>query len=149
MAIRSVTPPLMMLDHPKIKRKRWLICGLYTVGITMCSLLPSKSIASLLGGRNIPLSDKIVHFGMYGVLAMLVMWALGAGITTKVSGIGVFIGCFFYGLLMEGLQSLLLPGDRYFSWGDTAANGLGALLGLAVFYLLIRRRRIMMHTVVE
>ncbi len=121
--------------------KRWLVCGLYTVGITLCSLLPSKSMTSMLGGLNLPLSDKIVHFGMYGILAILVMWAMGAVVITRFSGGTVFSGCFVYGTLMEALQMLFLPGDRYFSWGDMVANGLGACAGLMVFSLLIRVRR--------
>ena len=109
---------------------RWILCGAYSMGIFLVSLMPSKTLKGILTHIGIPHKDKVLHFAMYGVLAVLVMWALRV---RRIRGSLVFeviSGCFLYGALIEVLQHTVAAGDRHFSWADMIANGLGA--GIAV-----------------
>ena len=105
---------------------RWTLCLLYTVALAVLSLLPSSTF------QPIPLilqyMDKVVHFLMYSIYALLLYWAVGVRHRRRwlyLAGIVLF--CTAYGCTMEVLQQILRPDDRMFSLGDIAANTAGAL----------------------
>jgi VanZ family protein len=104
--------------------KRWIVWGTYTLLIAVASLAPSSSFKEAPSFSH---ADKIVHFLMYGLNAMLLLWAL----TPKLKNIALrlittILFCSAYGILMEILQETLLPNDRTFSFWDIAANITGA-----------------------
>ena len=105
--------------------------------IAAVSLAPSGLFS---GAPSFAHADKVVHFLMYGTHAALLLWALDLRRRNAViSVIGAVLFCAAYGVLMEVLQSVLLPNDRCFSTGDIAANIAGASCFSAV--LLVFRRR--------
>jgi len=97
-------------------------------------------------GLNIPTTifnvfqtDKVGHFGIYAILALLIVYGLRKN--GKVGGFllfAVFLWCGFYGFLMEVLQYSFFPG-RYFEIADIVANIIGSLIGL-IFYLLFKQK---------
>mgnify|MGYP001559667290 CR=1 FL=1 len=102
---------------------RWTLCCVYTGLVTVLSLLPSGALDKV--SVPIPGIDKVAHFAMYAVYALLLAW------TARAPGhrgrwILIILYCTTYGLLMECLQPLLNPGDRQFSIADMGANALGA-----------------------
>ena len=79
---------------------------------------------------NLPL-DKIGHFGIYSILAMIVSRGF-----TKWNNKLIFLLCTAYGISMELLQYAFFPG-RYFEWLDILANSLGAIAGIILIKKLI------------
>jgi hypothetical protein len=120
-----------------------IVAVAYTALVTWLSLLPSASFD--LTGPCIPHIDKVAHFLMYG--GYVVALSLGAGLRRglrfgRMAGAVVFASS--YGVLMEFAQAWLRPGDRGFSFGDMAANALGAL---AFSVLMVHNRRILKRCV--
>lgn len=87
------------------------------------------------------INDKLLHCVGYlalGVVTMLTLAFLRG--RRPVGGMipGVWIAMLGYALLDESTQPLA---GRTFEWGDLAADGTGALLGIVVVVLLSRQRR--------
>lgn len=114
---------------------RWVALGAYTALITRLSLAPSSSLKLFSRYFKFPNADKVAHFAMYGVLAALLVWAFRVRVTRFRAALWVAGVCIAYGLLMEVLQIIILPGDRHFSLLDFAANTAGAVA--SVFLLSI------------
>lgn len=71
---------------------------------------------------DVPYADKIVHFGIFGVLGFLISYEKRrADLTT-------LLICALYGAAIEVIQ-LFLPW-RSFEWADMIADTLGALAGI-------------------
>ena len=79
---------------------------------------------------NLPL-DKIGHFGIYSILAMIMTKAF-----SKWNTKAIFLACTLYGISMEVLQYAFFPG-RFFEWSDILANSLGAFVGIILIKKLI------------
>jgi VanZ family protein len=76
----------------------------------------------------LPYADKYVHFMMYAVLAFLLYRSTWMHKKERPHSILVLLlTTVTYGILIEILQ-LTLTHDRYFEWGDIAANSTGAIL---------------------
>ena len=85
------------------------------------------------GAAPFPQSDKLVHAGLFALLAGTARWRLGARAA-------VLLVVAAYAPASEVVQALLLPG-RDGDWHDAAADLLGAGLGwLAAGRALARRR---------
>ena len=87
--------------------------------------------------------DKVLHMFMYGILAVLLLLAMGfmrRGRRERRQVCIAFSISFTYGVLMELCQFFLE--HRTFSVADIAANGIGAAFALALFVWLHGRRRI-------
>jgi hypothetical protein len=100
-------------------------------------LLPGNSAPMLwLGSTEI--SDKVVHFGAYAMLAFIPCF----GFATR-TGISLSMVLIALGVALEFTQKLV-PG-RSFDWMDAAANSLGVLsggvLGLLAARIRASRRR--------
>ncbi len=85
------------------------------------------------------LRQMLLHMLGYGILTLLVS---GAWLPTSphvLSGITMKAGIlsFSYGAVLEGIQAFL-PW-RFFEWWDLAFNGVGAIGGILVFYIIFRR----------
>ena len=79
-------------------------------------------------GVPVPGADKLVHAGLFALLAATAALRFGAAR-------GVLVGVLAYAALSEGVQALLLAersGDAY----DLLADAVGALVG----WQLVRRR---------
>lgn len=105
--------------------ERWILCVLYTAVITVISLVPSSAFENL---PAIPYADKIAHFFMYGIYAVLIFWTLQAMDRKRsLFPLGVVLFCGLYGVAMELLQHFFQSGDRVFSLGDIVANFAGTI----------------------
>jgi len=88
------------------------------------------SLRSSTGSSSIPHFDKILHIGVYGLLAMAISLAW-----PRISKIKIWAACLLYGGVLEIAQGTLSFG-RTPSVGDFTANGLGALAALLLVSLL-------------
>lgn len=77
--------------------------------------------------------DKLAHAIIYGVLVVLMLWALVKKNNYQQTTIfwAIFISG-FYGMLMEIIQYTFFPG-RSFEVGDNIANVVGCFLGWILF----------------
>jgi len=112
---------------------RYGICFGYGVFVGISSLMPSSSFGGWLKIIDCQHSDKIYHFIIYGILAVLIRWAVGGRVLR--SFWAILLVCMIYGALMELGQLLFLNGDRYFSFGDMAANGIGSAVGMIIWHV--------------
>ena len=111
-------PRLRPLRRPRL----WLSLGVLLLALTMlASLAPLPRLDLPLPGFHI---DKLEHGLGYGVLAVYATMLFAPGRALAFAGLGL-VG---YGLLIEGLQTLV-PW-RYGDLHDAAANTLGVALGL-------------------
>ncbi len=82
---------------------------------------------------NVPLADKWVHFVLFGVQTLLLLWAQPAG--RKQIATGAFSVALF-GVTVEVLQWITHPLlHRQFDVGDIAANVIGVVLGALIFWI--------------
>jgi VanZ family protein len=92
--------------------------------------LSSASVYPQLAGR-IPYIDKIVHFCLYLVLALLIQLTFYTRIENYHHQIILtFLISFAFGLLMEILQSAIPALQRTFEWGDVVFNIVGSVAGI-------------------
>ena len=87
-------------------------------------------------GKDLPAApvlgfDKIVHAGMF--IGWTTLWLL---VFPRSRLFIVLLGIAF-GIFLEFYQQWL-PFDRTFDWWDAAADGLGVVLGLGLYFLLSR-----------
>jgi len=86
--------------------------------------------------------DKVVHLGIFGVQAFLIIYGLGQQYLAKKRRyqymVLVFLLTTLFGLITEVLQSYVFVG-RDGNVFDFLADGLGAFLGVLAYYLLKMR----------
>lgn len=111
-----------ILSDSLIKSLRFVM-PIYSLFIIWASLRTSTG-----GGWSIPHFDKVLHAGVYGLLALGVSLAW-----PHLSKIKIGLACLLYGGLMEIAQATLTAG-RTPSFGDFIANGIGA--AIALFFVL-------------
>jgi VanZ family protein len=100
------------------------IFGLVSIGVL--SLLPQEALP------DTGVSDKLEHLAAYAILCLVGQYAFDGRVRR------LAIGLILYGVLLEGLQSLV-PG-RYPSPADIVANSLGVGIGYLYFILKSRWR---------
>jgi VanZ family protein len=84
---------------------------------------------------EIPYQDKIVHFMLYFVLALLVMALLTLNSTlrkTRWTYLLTILICLLYGWIIEVFQRTFFPG-RSFEWMDVVADTAGAVIGVLLY----------------
>jgi VanZ family protein len=111
--------------HTARKALRWGVTAAFAVLVTRFCLMPGKQLPRVQF-LDFPQADKLVHFCMFGLLAGLICWAADARCRHRKAALLALVAVSAYGILIELLQPLLLPHDRCFSFGDIAANVLGA-----------------------
>ncbi len=99
----------------------WLAAFL---AVIVGSLLPSQSAPIRLLAR-LPVSDKVLHFSAYALLAFLPV--LYERMRTAMA---VAAGLAAIGVLLELGQAYL--GERFFEPADIAANGCGVIFGILI-----------------
>jgi VanZ family protein len=92
------------------------------------SLTPGTGLPRL----QVPHADKVAHAGMYAVQMFLLRRAMGIHRCLTRKAASALLICCGYGLLMEHAQLLFHTAGRTFSWGDVAANSLGAISVMVV-----------------
>jgi VanZ family protein len=95
--------------------------------------LPGKDFADIqnITDSIIPNFDKIVHIGLFGGLVFWFGFALirvNKEKTKKITIIIAVISC-LYGIGMEYVQKYFTNHTREFSYGDMAADAVGAIIG--------------------
>ncbi len=85
---------------------------------------------------DFPFQDKIVHFGLYFVLGVLIMAVLTLNTRLKESKMASYaitiLICLLYGWLIEILQQNFFPGRSY-ELMDVASDTAGAVLGVLLY----------------
>lgn len=108
--------------------------------IAIASLIPGGSLPRISWGDMLSL-DKWVHFCIYGALAFFLQMEFEryrpAGYPPGRS-LKLLFSCAGYGIILEGLQVSMNQG-RYFEVLDIIANIIGALAGLWLCRLLIKK----------
>lgn len=114
------------LDWPTAAR--WAATFVCFVGVNWLLLANAKSFEKV--PSFIAYQDKIVHFGIFAVLAGLVRWSMPnstGSVVLRASLVLVLIG---YGAGIECIQPLIPHAGRSFEWMDMLMDGLGVLAGL-------------------
>ena len=91
---------------------------------------------------NIPFADKIIHFFLYFLLAILIMLGALKKVKTTLTiwhFLFTFFISLFYGFLLEVLQDLVFI-MRSADFMDVIANSAGSFIGLLTFYYIILKR---------
>ncbi len=105
---------------------RWGVLAGYAGVVTWLMLTPSPPGLVIKALDLFPQVDKVLHFLVYGVLALLLRWALTVHHQLRAGFTTVVLGAVAYGLFMECLQALLVAYARSFEWMDIVSNSLGA-----------------------
>lgn len=113
---------------------------IWTIVILMATTIPSNSIPKDLL-LNIPHFDKLVHFGLFFILATFLLSESNKlrkqeGLTRYAILVAIIVST-IYGLIIELVQYLFLP-SRSGSLYDFVANVLGALAAIAAYRLVNR-----------
>ncbi len=124
--IRAI--PLSKWRYPP-SSLRWATVGAYMGLIAFLSLSPAEKVSSLT--LPLPHFDKLAHAGMHGGLAFLICWALQYRFRHRLWLLYVILISHLYGTAMELGQYYMNLG-RTFSWGDIAANTVGAIIAVTV-----------------
>lgn len=81
---------------------------------------------------RIPHADKLAHFGMYFLQAVLLRRATYGAVRSRHAFVATTLMCSGYGMGMEFGQLMLTTG-RAFEWLDAASNIAGAVAGSFAF----------------
>ncbi len=95
------------------------------------------SIVPVSGPQTDLPSDKIAHFIVYGLTAVLMARYFAGKLPWKKAVYTAVVSAALYGGFIEVLQYFMPP--RSFSFGDMAANAAGALVFAAVYAGLRRK----------
>ena len=98
-----------------------------------CLFILWASLTSSPGGISIRHADKVMHVGVYGLLAFATSLAW-----PYVSKLKIGLACLSYGGILEIAQGALSTG-RVASFWDFVANGVGAVIAL-LFVMVINRK---------
>ncbi|MBN2493061.1 MAG: VanZ family protein [Deltaproteobacteria bacterium] len=130
---------------PRLLRKLlvfWIPIAVYIALIVSLSSMTRPPVL-----LSFPLSDKLLHFAEYAILAILIARALCSldllGCSVWKVGAATVAAALFIGGLDELYQSLV-P-HRCAEWLDLAADCLGAVAGVAIYFLVAgfaARRRV-------
>ena len=106
---------------------RCAACATYAGLVTWLSLAPASTFSKLPAVLERPGMDKLAHFLMYGLLVLLVRWALAEHWKFRLPPWSIVAGASAYGLAMEIAQALMAQQyHRTFDVGDVIANTAGA-----------------------
>ncbi len=118
----------MAFNHTKPYRILcWSLFGLWFVTLNIVSSIPFPEVPATLSFK---FSDKIAHFGIFGLGAFLLAAAWCAskrGLSVK-RFVNVFLLLTLMGIADE-IRQLFIPGRSGADLGDMTANTIGALAG--------------------
>lgn len=114
---------------------RWAAVAAAVALVAWGALTPRPALPEL----DVPFADKLLHAGAFGVVAVLVGWAL---VLPTRRGLARWLGAWTfavgYGIAVEVLQGFV-PG-RSQEVADAVADAVGATIGLALLGALVRWR---------
>ncbi len=131
--LTPITAPLRLLKG----KTRLAILIDYAFIVALLSLAPPDIFTRTITSP-IPHADKIVHFCIYAIFAFLMLWTIGKHKKIRLNVTITTLSVLSFGILMEFLQPLIQPGQRFFSIADIGANICGLLTGIAVLLILYR-----------
>lgn len=105
--------------------------GIWLLLILIASFLPTSEIPEITFLWS---PDKIVHFGMYAILVILMRLAF---FEMKIYNIIGF--CIILGILIEILQPIL--SDRFFDYYDILANSIGVIIGYILLKFIVKHAK--------
>lgn len=121
-------------------KSRSAVTAGYLLTLSAVSLLPQECLVEL--PPLLAFADKVVHFMLYGLLALLLYWTCGATRANPRTVLaGTFAFCLAHGSLLEFLQGALPGVNRTTSLWDVLANMAGALAATPVWAAESRRFR--------
>lgn len=104
--------------------------------VTVCMV--SASMVQIPGIDKIGGLDKLGHFGLYLIAALLWMNALQHTVAYGYAQMISFFGLVMVGVLVELMQANLTT-DRHFEYYDILANVIGTLVGTSIHPSLAKR----------
>jgi VanZ family protein len=108
---------------------------LWAVFIALMSFYPGRELPRIDFWELLAF-DKFMHISCYAVLLFLMINGTMKQyrFSTKRFKIGssIFMLCFFYGILLETLQPVVMS-DRIFDYFDIIANLIGCILGIFIY----------------
>lgn len=102
----------------------------WTLLILLACLIPGREVPDV----QVPLADKWVHFVLFAAFSFL--WICTFRRTGLKAGLIVGLLSVLFGYVVELLQGSGITEGRSYDLYDVLADGIGGLLGLAVFFLL-------------
>jgi len=118
--------------------KGFLLLGLvYTVVITILLLVPISGTSTF----DFPYSDKLAHVILHFGLTFIWLCHFFLGDQYHFSSKKVLLvlsTCFFYGMIIEAFQHWFTS-TRNFDFFDIIANGIGDLIGLLSFGIVMKK----------
>ena len=135
----SVNPPYVLNIQVSLSKMR--VLSIYFVILAFLTLNPWLHLDFGLAIGNIAW-DKIDHAAAYCLLSLLLMSVYSYHKQQWVVSFMILLACSLLGALFEYFQ-LWFTSTREFSYYDAAANVLGAVLGVALFwfYLFVAKKR--------
>jgi VanZ family protein len=118
-------------------RRNCIPAVLFTIAIVALSVWPRPPEPPM--AFRFPHLDKVVHFLMYAVYAVVLAWTFRAGIRTWRIGVALLVYCTMFGVLMELIQATMPVLERTLSGMDMAANVAGSAAGVALYCGTVRR----------
>ena len=112
---------------------RWLPVTLWAALVFTLTSIPNPSLPAIAGG------DKVVHAIMYGILASLALYAWPPRRRRPATWLAVLVGVAAIGAADEWHQHYI-PG-RSADMRDWMADAVGALIGLALTWIVMAPRR--------
>lgn len=116
--------------------RAWLPSIIWMVIIVSISVMPGSGIPKV----NIPFADKLVHFGIYFVLSILLLYGFreqyGFRWVRFIMALLVWAIATLWGTLMELIQYQLTE-SRHFEYLDILANIIGSLFGIGAFIIFL------------
>jgi VanZ family protein len=116
-------------------RKGALILAIFwTLGIFIACLIPGNEVPNI----HIPLIDKWIHFIIFAGFSFL--WLKTFKLANAAKGVLIFILSLLLGYTVELLQDSGITTGRSYDVYDIVADGIGGILGVALFFLLRRTK---------
>lgn len=98
----------------------------------------SASMVQIPGVDSIVGFDKLGHFGLYLMAAVLWMNALYQHLPYGYAQMGTLLGLIAIGIIVEFMQAGLTT-DRHFEYYDILANAVGSSAGVIIHPQLLRK----------
>jgi VanZ family protein len=115
-------------------KKHWKSL-LWSALVLLACAIPSNKVPDI-DIIKMPHFDKVVHFGMFFILALLLVSENNnlkdKGLVNKSTFLWAGIIAIVYGLSIEAIQYFFLP-TRSGSWGDMLANIVGTLTAFVLY----------------
>ena len=125
-------------NKKKFYIKKYWKTIIFSLIILILCILPQNDIPE--SRINIPHFDKILHFGVYFILAIIFSFELQKLYSIFSKILIILIYSFILGAAIEIIQNYLIE-TRSGDWFDLIADIVGSIVGIGVFILLHKLRK--------